>query len=731
MVLLPQTHPDLDAATKREMHNKHLVARDIETGASLRRLKGETNEPGLLRTYELMFGPNGWPRGVVRAESDAGAIAEANRLAGWYAWCARASGLPTPARSKAPPCTLTPPVPSAELCAMDRLLGAAKADADGYLARLRLADGNPWPAWWIECFARRHPQPQIADVRMRDLLRTGKKAQREVLHRRKPRTLVQALLGMPSHPWEPNVLHSPHRRLSVMSAIRLLRATAHLDEAHDRLLSFVANQGALTVELLIGWGVTPWLSHQRPAESATDLRRLSDTVVGQLDALRAAGLVALHVHGSPLPRDPSVPVDAVRAWSGDVAGYQARRYAALGLSLPEAHRPRRDRGDVTAYRRELLSRRSDPLGGEPCCQVLVRLTVRGAAYLAARYVEVPGAAAIAEADLLPGTRPWAQQRLDAFFDVDGRLQQPSWWSHIGGATNRWWINAGVLDRLGRWAREPHHSYYRQSAEYCLRAGWTRADAVGGALHPGVLRAGTVRFLSEWSSKPLLWAGVAEPKDSKPDSTHILRVSRGADRVTEYYALCELWRLGPVDARGARHDRDPGLIADKVEALRGRLGPGSIETPHRDADGNHLRLLWPLQRTPVLLVVVPGALSFNPGYPRRTRALSLARVAERVLRDLASRFELQSASPYDAPLVAICELQDLRDLGWTAPIWYLVRAPDAGALVERRWPLLGQDGKPPTPELQTAHDLSGLCLPWRRRTDAGQRVLFSTGGEQVI
>jgi hypothetical protein len=39
-------------------------------------------------------------------------------------------------------------------------------------------------------------------------------------------------------------------------------------------------------------------------------------------------------------------------------------------------------------------------------------------------------------------------------------------------------------------------------------------------------------------------------------------------------LCELWRLGPVDARGARHDRDPGLIADKVEALRGRLGPFS-------------------------------------------------------------------------------------------------------------------------------------------------------------
>jgi hypothetical protein len=61
---------------------------------------------------------------------------------------------------------------------------------------------------------------------------------------------------------------------------------------------------------------------------------------------------------------------------------------------------------------------------------------------------VPGAAAIAEADLLPGTRPLARQRLEAFFDADGRLQQPSWWSPIGGATNRWWINAGVLDRLG-------------------------------------------------------------------------------------------------------------------------------------------------------------------------------------------------------------------------------------------------------------------------------------------
>jgi hypothetical protein len=492
---------------------------------------------------------------------------------------------------------------------------------------------------------------------------------------------------------------------------------------------------------------------------------MGERLMGLLDDLRRAGLVDLHVPIQPLPPEPLVSDALLGAYGWDVAGLQAARYerAHSGMGawrppLPEAHRVRGDRGGAAATRRDRVRRGLDPLGGEVACQVVTAFTLPAAQYMASRYLDVPGASALGEPDLLPETAPAAREHLMRFLDADGNLRadlardgsEQSWRGHLAGAARRWWVGAAVLDGLQRWGTEPLHAYYRQATDIAFLRGWRRPEGV----HPALERAGTVRSWSEWGTRTMLWTGILANVRHGPssDSMAVLRLRFVLGEERELTAMIETGVRGPVDVRRRAahielvHDRPVGALKPKVHRLLEREGPAQVQA----SDG--LRA-WPLEATPPLLIVVPGALSLNGDAPR-DRAESVLSMALRHAWYLVRSERLDR--PYGALLLAVCHLQDLRDQGWTAPIWYRLRAParppvgvdedplslsmidwdwQADAPARRSLVDLARSSLPTRAPVQLAghRDLAGLSIGFRLRLNNGDgwRVVYRSGKTQAI
>jgi hypothetical protein len=746
-------------AEQRVLRSKHIVALDDSTGARLRRVQ-ERNEDGLFRTYELLPGSVGY-RVPIRQLTEDEALAEADRLLDF--WIRRVGPIDDVRRDGY---GSVPPT-AAELCAADRLLGLAKLRVDLWRERApRDKDGELVPTWWLSMWSLGHgPISRVGDVLSADRREIGR--------------ITELYEGPPSLP-----LFSRRRKrrsgklaarvLTPGRAHRLLWHLRHLGPEHDRLLAFLATQGALTVPVLALWYLGASTSVASASLSERDLRSAGDRAITLLDDLRNAGLVTLHCPVFPLPADPTVPEGLLRAWEYDLEGRQALRCQRLvrelagilerdiaPLDLDGRHIPRSANAsgaDALSARLAALAAGTDPLGGEVASQCIAAFSIGGAHYLAARFLDVPGAARLAEPDL----RPWLAARVaesidERFFDPEGWMQEQIYARHLSpsGAPHRWWTNAGVSDRLHKWILEPRHSHVRQSVDLTMLRGWLLPDVAGGALHTAVLRAGTAQIWGEWQANPLLWAGIIDPatgrpyrlgKRPRPDGLHLLRVLLADGAALECPVMLETFILGGVDVRAKaarrdgfaspRRDADGATLRAKARGLWLREGPDVLIASDGAAHP------WPLRRTPPLLVVVPGVLSADGCSVRdRARVLAFALAKEAWLLPEPDRPERVPWQPGDI-LAAICEREELRALGWCGPIWYIVRVPEGhrkgdiemldflfprGTWVSLDDPLaalekvslLDTHGLPILPTWPaTAHDMAGLLEPWRRRLHYG-------------
>ena len=145
---------------------------------------------------------------------------------------------------------------------------------------------------------------------------------------------------------------------------------------------------------------------------------------------------------------------------------------------------------------------------------------------------------------------------------------------------------------------------------------------------------------------------------------------------------------------------------------------------------------------MLLIVLPGALTTNG--QRRERAEAVAWQIGKVVLELDRHEQLPPRTP-GVPIAAVCELQDLRSVGWTGPIWRVIRhsndsnpvhgIPDLGdvtGMAERRC-LLDSGGAFPGAVSPLLHDLSGLGEWLRMRLDTGisLELTFPSGTSRQI
>ena len=108
-----------------------------------------------------------------------------------------------------------------------------------------------------------------------------------------------------------------------------------------------------------------------------------------------------------------------------------------------------------------------------------------------------------------------------------------------------------------------------------------------------------------------------------------------------------------------------MLDDKLRAIIGRRGPAIVTC----ADGKTRD--WPLAETPLLLIVVPGALTVNG--QRRERAEAVAWQVGKIVLELDRYEQLPQRTP-GLPIAAVCELEELRSVGCTGPIWRVIRHP---------------------------------------------------------